>query len=115
MDQEIFDKVYLGLAGQEFRQARSQHGWLMVLDEAGRRDPAGHLSGAGMELRSWLDAIHVGSTRRGRALGQALTAAHDSSQSPEDMRYRLEMVAREWGLTTPEDPGGDECVTVTVL
>lgn len=119
-NQEMFDKAYIGLRGQNFERAINSRGGCVYLNSDGKRCAWGHVDTS-------LDATHSGSVSylRLEGIGLAaqlddgqtwfatqLQAAHDAifddtgrsaqAQTPAMVKEALENLARKYNLTIPQ-------------
>lgn len=123
--QEMFNKAYLGLAGQKFERSANKQGSCLYRSPDGKKCAVGHLISdehyashlESKSVFSWdvnqaLTASGVDLIDRGIAdvtseAEQVLNECqqcHDNSVSPEDMQQLLQKVAAAHNLTVPELP-----------
>lgn len=110
--QEIFDKVYLGLKSQGFRQSINNY-QCVYRGPYGRRCAIGHLMPAEVVLaegRAWECGSNGRTVQKvvGAGNGQLLTTlqqTHDAAASfdPNVLEDKLRGVAAFYGLTIPGD------------
>lgn len=111
-DQEVFDKVYLGLHSQGFRRSINEHNMCRYRGDYGRKCAAGwiipdNLYSDKMESEG-VAGLHVFrvvySLVENVEFLRLLQMVHDSYNQPDKMKAELEALAKRRGLAIPEVP-----------
>lgn len=110
-EQEVFDKVVMGMQAQQWRRATTLSGGVAYRSYNGGKCPGGHLIedeayDVEMEGKSWRMLVRDGVVGgHHKALVYALQLAHDQNQfSTRSLEDAIKSVGREAGLDVLREP-----------